>query len=337
MCSDAFAGVERYVTTLTTGLARHGCRVVVIGGQRDRVEPSVVTTDHVEWLPATDVRQALGALLHQRHLDVVHAHMTAAELAAVMGSAKHRAPIVATRHFARRRGSHFMSGVAGRFLTRRIDAQLAISRYVADSIEGTSIVVPPGTAHPDAVPDAADRERTVLVVQRLEAEKRTDLALEAWRNSGLGTAGWQLLIVGDGSERRRLEAQAAQLGVAASCAFLGRRNDVADLQLRASMQLAPRPDEPFGLSVVEAMAAALPVVAARGGGHLETVGLAPDAALYSPFDIGSAGRMLAELAGDLERRHSYGTALRHIHSDVFRVERQVATTLETYRSLLRQR
>ena len=48
----------------------------------------------------------------------------------------------------------------------------------------------------------------------------------------------------------------------------------------AGVLLAPRTDEAFGLSVVEAMARGLPVVAAGSGAHLETVGSVPGAALF---------------------------------------------------------
>ncbi len=55
----------------------------------------------------------------------------------------------------------------------------------------------------------------------------------------------------------------------------------------ASILLAPAPREPFGLSVVEAMAHGLPVVAAGGGAHLETVG--DDGLLFPRGDTGGSG------------------------------------------------
>jgi glycosyltransferase involved in cell wall biosynthesis len=180
---------------------------------------------------------------------------------------------------------------------------------------------------------APEREPVVLVAQRLDPEKRTDVALEAWQRSGLAAQGWRLDIAGTGRERDRLAERAARLGIGASCRFLGARSDMATLYRRASILLAPRPDEPFGLSVVEAMAAALPVVAAGGGGHLETVGLSEGAALFPPGDTQAAGRTLAELATDPARREAYGQALRATQQARFSSGRQVADTLALYRSL----
>jgi glycosyltransferase involved in cell wall biosynthesis len=78
----------------------------------------------------------------------------------------------------------------------------------------------------------------------------------------------------------------------------------------------------------------LPVVAAAGGGHLETVGRAVGATLYDPTDTGEAGRLLAALAADPARRARYGADLRELHRRAFTVENQVTATLDVYRTLL---
>ncbi len=67
---------------------------------------------------------------------------------------------------------------------------------------------------------------------------------------------------------------------------------------RASLFLAPTDVESFGLAVVEAMAAALPVVAADAGGHRETIGSATPETLYPPTDPDAAAAVLAALAAD---------------------------------------
>jgi glycosyltransferase involved in cell wall biosynthesis len=334
VCTDAFAGVERYVTTLGIGLAARGCRVVVIGGQPDRMK-SALDPAGVDWVGGASLTEAISRLARRRDLDLVHAHMSAAELTAVVSSPIIRRPIVATRHFAQRRGSSGPARLVGRFVTTRLAAQLAISHYVAERVEGKTVVVPPGTPTLIRVATASERQPVVLVTQRLEVEKRTDLALRAWRQSGLAGQGWRLQLAGGGHQRDALEGLARQLDISRSVDFLGMRDDIEALQQRASILLAPRDDEPFGLSVVEAMAAGLPVVAAKGGGHLETVGVTPGAALYAPGDSDEAGRLLADLAADPARRDEYGAALRTVHDERFTVDQQVDATLEVYRSIVR--
>ena len=331
--SDAFAGAERYVTNLAAGLAAEGCEVVVIGGHPDRMTATLDPAG-VEWRPASTTAEVLRRLVAARPFDLVHAHMTAAEVAAVLATPALRAPVVATRHFALHRGSNGASRLVGRFVTTRLSAQLAVSRYVAERTEGPCTVVAPGTLTRVRHPGSPPRQPVVLLAQRLEPEKRTDLGLQAWQRSGLGEAGWSLWIAGRGRERAALEVLAAELGIGGSCTFLGERSDIDQLLSQASIFLAPRPDEPYGLSVVEAMAAGLPVVAAAGGGHLETVGRAEGAALYQPADTAEAGRLLAALAGDAVRRAAYGATLQGLHARCFTIGGQVAATLEIYRGLL---
>ena len=115
--------------------------------------------------------------------------------------------------------------------------------------------------------------------------------------------------------------------------FLGHRRDVWELMRAAGVLLAPRTDEAFGLSVVEAMARGLPVVAAGSGAHLETVGSVPGAALFEPGDADDAARLLRELADSREERESYGARLQVVQRERFTVEQQALRTDAVYRGL----
>lgn len=331
VCTDAFAGVERYVSTLARTQDARGLRVQVLGGEATRMRAELAGSG-VGWAEAATPLRAMAALRGLRGARLVHAHMTAAELAAVTAT---RAPVVATRHFADRRGSGVAGRAAGRYVTRRIARQVAISRFVAERVEGASTVVHPGVPTVDRVGTTADRRPVVLMAQRLEAEKRTDLALRMWAASGLAAEGWELAVAGTGALRPALEELAGSLGIADSCRFLGARSDIADLMASSAVFLAPRPDEPYGLSVVEAMAHGTPVVAARGGGHDETVGLADGAVLVPADDASAAGAALARLARDPSRRAAYGEELRALQQQRFGLETHADGIDAVYREALR--
>ncbi len=130
------------------------------------------------------------------------------------------------------------------------------------------------------------------------------------------------------SGSRRIVAQAAAVR------FLGFRMDVDELMAAAGIFLAPRPTEALGLSVLEAMAAGLPVVAAAAGGHLETVGTVPGAALFPPGDTGRLAGDLRRLAADEEARAAYGRELLAAQRARFTVEAQAEATEAVYRSVL---
>lgn len=332
VCTDEFAGVERYIVTLSRGLADRGCEVMVLGGSPSRM-PAELDGSPVLWRPARRIPAAIRGLARWRRPHIVHVHMTAAELAASLARPVSRAPIISTRHFAQHRGSTPPARLVGRWLTGTVAGQLAISDFVAATTEGDSTVVRLGVPSRRQAPSAG-RERVVLVAQRLEREKRTDLALEVWARSGLASRGWQLLIAGDGTQRAELMRQASALSISDSCQFLGLRSDMQALYDSASILIAPRPDEPFGLSVVEAMASGLPVLAAAGGGHAETVGRAEDPALFDPHTPSQGAHLLAALADDPARRLRYGAELRTVQQREFTIDRQIDQTLAFYRSVL---
>lgn len=336
--SDAFAGVERHVANLAAAQARAGHRVRVVGGDLTSMR-TALAGHSVPVAPASTVpAAALAAYRVSRsgsRPDVVHAHMTAAETAATLVPTLRDVPLVATRHFARRRGSSPLARRVGNVVAARIDAQVAISDYVADRIDGWSTVVYPGVPVRDAT--TGPRRRIVLVVQRLEPEKSTDVAVRAFAASGLAAHGWTMEIAGDGSQRPHLEALAGDLGTWASTRFLGGRSDCPDLMDQASVLLAPCAVDGLGLSVLEAMSGGLCVVAAAAGGHLETVGRADAPHLFTPGDPDDAARRLCAVADDPEAAREHGLALRAVQREHFTLDAQVAGTLAVYRAVLDDR
>ena len=333
VCTDAFAGVERHVAALAAEQARAGHDVEVIGGH-PAIVGTVVDGHPVRHRNGGTVVQALAALQRTAQPSVINAHMTSAELAALGSPAMWRVPVVSTRHFARPRGSRRLSRPVVRAASHRIAAQISVSQYVADHIDGSSTVIHPGVPTRADVAPLHTREPVVLMAQRLEPEKGTHLGIEAFAASTLPSLGWRLRIAGDGHLRQDLVELAAERGAGDVVEFLGQRRDVEALMDSASVLLAPGAEEGFGLTVLEAMAAGLPVVAAAGGGHLETVGRLPGAALFPPGDIATAARLLDRLAADERHRRTYGSALQELQRKHFTVPTQATATEAVYRSVL---
>jgi glycosyltransferase involved in cell wall biosynthesis len=307
--TGSFAGSERYAVNLAAGLARLGAEVTLVGGSPSRAQAALAGAGaEVAHLPATDVFEAWRRLRSVRRPDLVHAHLTAAEVAATIAfPSRSGVKVVSTRHIAARRGSSLPGRLASHWVRARLDGQLAPSEYVAARVDGACRVVPTGVAE---VPLGSHESRVVIVAQRLEPEKDTATALRAWAASGLAGEDWELRIAGGGKEEGALRALAMELGVESSCRFLGEVADLAVHFAEAGLMLATATGEPFGLSVVEAMATGLPVVATAAGGHLETVAPTAGAVLFPPGDHELAARQLRALAGEPERRRAYGEALR---------------------------
>jgi glycosyltransferase involved in cell wall biosynthesis len=332
-CTDSFAGVERHIASLACEQAKRGNEVQIIGGD-PALMPGRLSDPELDYRPARSLLQAVRAMRHLPRPTVINTHMTAAEVAAAVSVHNRGVPVVSTRHFAHRRGARRAWRPLVRVTARRIGAEIAVSNYVAGSIESGSIVVHSGVpARPDA-PLARQRSPVILMAQRLEAEKATHLGIEAFAASGLSASGWRLQIAGGGTLHDALQRQAADRGVGHAVDFLGQRNDVETLMRSASILIAPRPDEGYGLTVLEAMANGLPVVASRSGGHMETVGVLPDASLFEPHNGAKAGHLLAMLALDPTARDAYGSALQALQRKSFTVSGQAAATEAVYRSML---
>lgn len=221
----------------------------------------------------------------------------------------------------------------GAWLLPRLAGQVAGSNFVAAAIEGAATVVHPGVSLVEDEKETPDR--VVLVAQRLEVEKSTEIALYAWAAIE-DHLGWRLVIAGKGVGRDALELLAHDLGVASDVDFVGFVTDVNGQLKHASIFLATAPAEPFGLSVVEAMAHGIPIVAAAGGGHLETVGSVPDAELFEPGDALDAARRLMRMMTDAKARRDYGEALRSQQRTQFDAALQGRRTFEAVVELAQQ-
>jgi glycosyltransferase involved in cell wall biosynthesis len=326
VCTSEFAGVERALTYVAPELAGRGHDVTVIGGDPARMAPAlaVAGVDHVAAAGVVDAAKAIASI----RPDLVHSHMTSADLVSVGTRPVHHAPNVSTLHFAHPRGRDRGRRVLYRALPPFFRRQIAISRFVADHCGTRTIVVPNGV--PDrALPVTGERQPTVVVAQRLEREKNTALALRIWQRSSLRTRGWRMEIAGRGREDPALRALARRLGIEGSVSFLGFVADVDVLMAHASVLLATAPAEPFGLSVVEAMSAGLPVVAADGGGHHEVLA-GFDGQLFRSGDSDAGAAALDALAGDDRAISEARARARDRYEERYTIERHVDRLLEVY-------
>jgi glycosyltransferase involved in cell wall biosynthesis len=163
---------------------------------------------------------------------------------------------------------------------------VGISRFIADRIRRcygreADVIYPPVDVARFRIEEKT--EDYYLVVSALTPYKRVDLAVTAATRLGR-----RLLVVGTGSEERRLRAAAGP-----TVEFLGWRDDaqVAELYARCRALLFPTVED-FGITPLEAMAAGRPVIALGQGGALETVvppgGSAPPTGLLFPTQSAEA-------------------------------------------------
>lgn len=337
VASDAFAGTERYVVDVAVELARRGHDVHVVGGA-PAVMPDLLGPA-VRWSPGATAPAALAALVRGGRRDVVHGHMTHGEFAAFAAAPATRGRRLATRHILHPRGHGQAGRAVGRLVRAELWAEVAVSEFVADRVQPRSeAVLLNGTRSvPGAPTRSGEGPGVVLVAQRLEREKATDVVVRAFAASGLAERGWRLVVAGQGPEAGPLRLLADGLGVGPAVDLLGWVADVPALMRSSAVFVAPAPREPCGLSVLEAMAHGLPVLASDAGGHRETVGSVPGARLFGAGDVQACAAVLRGLADDPAGRVAYGSALQERQRGGFSIAAHVDGLERLYRSAVSSR
>ena len=146
-----------------------------------------------------------------------------------------------------------------------------------------------------------------------------------------------LKIAGDGPDRPALEAEVARLGLTGTVELLGTRSDVDELLAAADLFVLSSDSEGLPMSVLEAMAAGLAVVATRVGGVPELVVHDLSGKLVPPRDSVALAAAIHEIAADHALRDRLGAAGRRRAEEEFSLDRCRQRHLELYDELLRKR
>ncbi len=226
----------------------------------------------------------LALLLHLRRIlradrhAILHTHLVHADwYGAIAAKSNGTVALVSSKHNHDRFRTRRAFKSVERLLARRCDATIAISaslgKFTHDTAGVTPTVVHYGLSAPANPPPAKDRSLpvTLLSVGRLEPQKGHDVLLHAFQALVRDRPGARLWIAGDGRLRSDLVALAEKLEVHPQVEFLGWRTDVDDLFQHADVLVHPARWEGFGLVLLEAMRAAVPIVATKVGAIPEVV------------------------------------------------------------------
>lgn len=172
----------------------------------------------------------------------------------------------------------------------------------------------------------------VLTVGRLKRPKDFSTLLQAVALLRRGSC--RLLVAGDGPERDQLVAEARSLGIDGGVEFLGERDDIPTLLGACDVFVLSSRSEGMPMSVLEAMAAEMPVVATAVGGVPEVVG-EEAGSLVPAADAAALAAALARLLDDRPLRERLGQAGRARVERRFGLEEWGRTHLQLYENELR--
>lgn len=360
--SLGMTGPSRHMLDLAEHVARLGHDVEVIVGAEDVSEEAErlgLTVRKVPLRHKFDVRGARSLAPALRSLDVVHSHDRRAGLFARMAVRGHRAVAVHTFHglpdelaievgrgvppprlagtsVAQQMRARHVTVRAERWLSRlgttvvpsrALQGWLAAHGFPADRM----VVIPYGVdVLQDPWPVDHDPPRFATAAY-LDQRKAVDVLVEA---AGHTKAPLRLDIYGEGPARASLEARARALGV--ETVFHG---FVADFRARRVdydvFVLSTRGDN-LPVAILEAMAAAAPVIATRVGGIPEQVLDGETGLLVPPDDPHALAEAMDRLAGDSYLRRSMGLAGRARIATVFDPRRVASEMTSLYEWLVKR-
>jgi glycosyltransferase involved in cell wall biosynthesis len=343
--------VLEVLATGTVGGAQQHVLSLVRTLDRQRFEPHVVSLSdgaaarriEAEGTPVTilhgrDDGTAVAALAHllaELEPAVVHDHMYRAEVVGTLAVRRAitmglpRPFVISTVHSSRVRSASDRALLAR--LTPEMDRLIAVSRSIAAKIEregrrGTPVeLIPNGVEIVTPDRDAGAQVRRELgvpemaplvgVVARMEPEKGHPTLLEAWPLVRRHVPDARLVIVGEGSRQAALERHARRLGLLADPAavvFAGRRDDVTAIVAALDVAVLPSYREAQGVSLLEAMGMARPIVASRVGGIPEFVDDGVSGLLVPPRDRAALADALVRVLTDGALAERLGSAARDV-------------------------
>jgi len=261
-------------------------------------------------------------------IDLVHAHGYKANLYGFLAT-RRSVPIVATNH-------RFDTGPQNRFdspVLRRFDAVYAVSDEARDSLRSVygiagAMTIPNGVDPRTAATAVATVDLPhplVGMVARLAPEKAPEDFLAVAEAIPEAT----FALVGDGPLRPALEQRAG-----ANVHLLGFRDDMAGVYASLDVLVQPSYREGMPMTILEGMAAGVPVVATRVGAAADVIEDGRTGLLVDAGDVAGLTRAVGSLLADDAARKAMGEAAQEAVAQDFTVDAMARRYADQYRRVL---
>jgi glycosyltransferase involved in cell wall biosynthesis len=356
-------GAENHLAELVRAQVSQGAHVVVAylkgnGYWAGHFQNLGVRVEHLGLGRYGDIRPLirLRGLIRRLGPDIVHAHMPPAEIYARLALMAMRSPpaFIISKHNDERFYPGPGQAVVGAWVASRASRMIAISDAV-NAYARAQLGLPASkvtTIHYGIDPrpyEAADEASMASLrcewgiaddvwiigtVARLVPQKALHVLLEAYaRYRSTATRPSWLVLVGSGPLEVDLKAQAARLGIADSTLWAGFREDIPRVMKTFDTFALTSAYEGFGLVLLEAMAAATPIIATAVSAIPEIVQDGVNGKLCQPGDPACIAAAFLELE-DTELRDRLGAAGHARACRMFTVERMANATRTVYHESL---
>lgn len=283
-------------------------------------------------------------------VDVVQCHLSDAEFLGISaGRLAGVRRVVTTVHYPdllpQRKGNdprNYLRRLTTRLLYRMVDYVIAVSDDVADQLNdlwrlsGSKLRIMTNRIDVQAQKDAAvadglkkdiglgERDRMLLSVGRLMPPKGQSHLIGAMAEIAKRFDDVKLALAGDGDLRDRLKKRAADLGLEKRIIFLGSRDDIAQLLKLSDIFVLPSLWEGTSLALLEAMAAAKPIVATDIPGNRAVLKDGVNGLLVPSGDAFALARAIGQLLADPKKAAALGRKAQKEAVDHYDIRTSVA-------------
>lgn len=343
--SSGYYGMENMLVTLSRGLSCIGVRTI-IGVFEDARDPHTEIAGaaerlglKVEKIPCCG-RLDLRALTIIRKLtstcsvDVIHSHGYKADIYARLSAGRRQALVATSHNWPSRRFNMRFYAALDRFALRGFDRVAVVSDVVGRKLEQSGINKDAIVSIPNGVDlerfhhsEPTLREKTigdegVIVgcVGRAIPAKGGREFLEAAQQVLAKFPGTRFVWIGDGPSLPVWKQFAEHLGMSANVRFTGSRNDMPGIYASLDIVVLPSLEEAMPMCLLEAMAAARPVVASDVGAVNQVVRDGITGLLVPPGDTAALAASIMRLVDDRALAEAFGTAAVSRATALFSIE-----------------
>ncbi|MBD3327782.1 glycosyltransferase [Candidatus Peregrinibacteria bacterium] len=177
-------------------------------------------------------------------------------------------------------------------------------------------------------------EFIILTIAELHPRKGLLYLIEAFKHVHEKSPNTRLVITGEGPQRKILEKFIKNLKLSDNITLTGKQSDIAKILRSSDLFVLPSVKEAFGMVLLEAMAAQVPIVATEVGGIPEIIQHKKTGVLVAPKDFNALAEAITELINNQAQRQKY-TYMGHHHVQNFDAKKMGEKTEKIYDLLLK--
>ncbi len=310
--------------------------------QRNIQTHSIPCSGQIDW----SVTRRIRDLVRATQADIVHAHGYKADTYAWCALRRSSTPLVSTCHnWLDNNRLLQLYGLVDRHVLRSFAAVIAVSEEVRDrllhagvprdrvSLIANGVDTAPFQQDRRAEPDS-DRRLTVGFVGRLSHEKGVDLFLQAAASVLKKHPETRFVVFGEGPDRPALEKLSDSLDLKHRVSLPGRRDDMPAVYASLDLLVSSSRQEGLPISLLEAMAGGLPIVATSVGEVPSLIRHQQTGLLVAPNDVPALSQAIITLLSDPALRQRVGRQARCLVETEFSARQMTEHYRRLYTDLL---